>query len=245
MITVSNVFNRIPTLFADLAKLLTGDIDCSALTLSNYSKDNSPYLVLPQAVIYPKNVTDIKHTLAFAREYTMPVTVRGKGTGSTGGALGEGIILDLTRYFSQIRNINMMENTITVDAGVTVSSLLEKLHTWHYDIPILSTNDTHTTIGALIATKNTQSSSFRHGTIREWIEGLTVVVDTGEEHILQDGITPSGRLLGIYQEIFPFMTQEHPTIRASKPLTHDDATGAGGRTCQRVNRKFHRLDKAE
>lgn len=225
MITVSNLLTRIPPLFSDLAKILAGEIDCSLETLTKYSTDGSPYFVLPQAVIFPKNVTDIKHVLSFAREYTMPVTVRGKGTAKTGGSLGEGIIIDMTRYFSQIRNINMMENTVTVDAGVSVASLLEKLHGWQFDIPLLGEKNDTSTIGALVATKSTRSGSFHHGTVREWVESLTVVVDTGEEHKIADGITPSGRLLGIYQAVFPLLTKENPTLRASKPTNNDDATG--------------------
>ncbi len=225
MITASSILSRIPPLFADLAKIIAGEIDCTNATLTKYASDGSPYFIIPQAVIYPKNVTDIKHVLSFAREYTMPISVRGRGTARSGGCLSEGIILDMTRYFSQIRNINMMENTITVDVGVSLNSLLEKLHAWHYDIPVISTSDKSTTVGALVATKSASMSSFHHGTIREWIEGLTVVVDTGEEHHIADGITPSGRLLGIYQSVFPLLAKEGPILRAAKPNMHDDASG--------------------
>lgn len=225
MITASSLLTRVPPLFLDLSKILSGELDCSHSTLTKYSADNSPYIVMPQAVIFPKTATDIKHVLSFAREYTMPVTVRGKGGARTGGALGEGIILDMTRYFNQIRNINMLENTVTVDAGVTVSSFLEKLNGWHYDIPLLTLQDKEATIGALLATKSSSPGSFSQGTIREWVEGLTIVVDTGEEHRIADGITPSGRLLGIYQSIFPLLTKESGILRAAKPTLHDDATG--------------------
>ncbi len=225
MITASNILSRVPPLFTDLAKIIAGEIDCTQNTLTKYSIDGSPYTVLPQAIIYPKNVTDIKHVLSFAREYKIPITPKGKGGGRSGGSLGEGIILDMSRYFSQIRNINILENTITVDAGVTVSSLLDKLHAWNYDLPAISMNEKDSTVGALIATKSASGSSFHHGTIREWIESLTVVVDTGEEHNIEDGTTPSGRLLGIYQSLFPLLMQEGPILRASKPLSFDDASG--------------------
>lgn len=222
---VSNFLNRVPSLFSDLAKIIAGDIDCSQEILAEYSTDNSPYVVLPQAIIFPKNATDIKHVLSFAREYSMPVSIRGGGSGGSGGALSEGIIIDTRRYFDQIRNVNMMENTVTVDAGVTLGALLEKLHAWKFDIPLFIGLDPHATIGGLIATKSSSGSSFHHGTIREWIEGLTLVLDNGEEHFLADGIAPSGRLLGIYQELFPLLTKEAPILRASKPKSHDDATG--------------------
>lgn len=221
----SNFLTRVPPLFADLAKIIAGEIDCSVTTLQAYSSDGSAYQVPPQAVLYPKNVTDIKHILGFAREYTIPVTIRGSGSARSGGALGEGVILDMTRHFNHIRNITMMDNTITVDAGTKVGELLEKLHGWHFDIPFFTGIDKSSTVGAVVATKSSSSSSFHHGTIREWVEGLTVVVDNGEEHTIADGITPSGRLLGIYQEVLPLLAKEAPILRAAKPKSHDDATG--------------------
>lgn len=225
MITVSNPFSSIPPLFSDLASILAGEMDCSQKTLTKYSNDGSPYSVRPQAVVYPKNSTDIKHVLSFSREYTMPVTIRGNGGSRTGGSLGEGIIIDLSRYFTHIRQINMMEHTITVDAGVSVKNLREKLHGWRMDIPLLTAQDNDSTIGALVSTKNNTPTSFHFGTIREWVEALNVIVDTGEEHRISDGITPSGRLLGIYQALFPLLAQHGPTLRAAKPHAHDDATG--------------------
>lgn len=225
MIKVSNPFSNIPPLFSDLAKALAGEIDFSKNILESHSYDNSPYTVRPQTVVYPKNSTDIKHTLSFAREYTMPVTVRGNGKGNQGGCLGEGIIIDLTRYFTHIRQVNMLEHTITVDTGVTVKELREKLRGWKMEIPILTAQDNEATIGALLATKSSNPSSFHFGTIREWVEALTVVVDTGEEHRIADGITPSGRLLGIYQSIFPILSSAGPILRAVKPEMSDDATG--------------------
>ncbi len=225
MKTVSSFITRVPPLFTDLSKVLEGEIDCGHETLSKYSKDGSPYFVLPQAVIYPKNTTDIKHVLSFAREYAMPVSVRGCGGARNGASLGEGIILDMTRYFNHIRNVNMVENTITVDAGVSVGLLLEKLNSWHFDIPLLAFGDRDASIGALVATKSSSPSSCRHGSVREWIESLTVVVDNGEEHHLVDGVTPSGRLLGIYQEVFPLISQESSVLRAAKPKSRDDSTG--------------------
>ena len=225
MVKVYSPFTSVPSLFSDLAKILAGDIDCSQETLKKYSTDASPYTVRPQAVIYPKNGNDIKHVISFAREYTMPVTVRGNGSGSNGGALGEGLVLDLARYFDKIRHINMLDQTITVDAGVNIKILRERLHSWNVDIPILTAQHNSGTVGSLVSTKSVVATSFHYGTIREWVEAITVIVDTGEEHRIADGVTPSGRLLGIYQAIFPLLSMYGPTLRASKPENSDDATG--------------------
>ncbi len=225
MFKVSNPFSSVPPLFEDLARSIVGEIDCSPQSLEKYSNDGSPYTIRPQAIVYPKNGTDIKHIISFSREYTIPITIRGNGTAKTGGALGEGVVIDMTRYFNHIRQINMLEGTITVDAGVSVKSLRENLHGMHMDIPLLTAQDNDSTVGALVSTKSATPTSYRYGTIREWVEGMTIIVDSGEEHRIADGITPSGRLLGIYQSIFPILTSDGPILRAVKPEINDDATG--------------------
>lgn len=225
MQTVSSLFSGVPPLFVGLAKSISGDIDCSKRTIDEYSSDESPYSVIPRAIIYPKNATDIKYIIAFAREYSIPITVRGGGTNKNGGVLGEGIIIDISKYFIQIKQINMMEHTLTVDAGVTLKTLRAKLHGWNVDVPVLTSSDEYATIGGLIATKSGTPTSFHSGTIREWIESVSVVVDTGEEHRIADGITPSGRLLGIYKSVFPILSEGGPTLRAEKPENNDDASG--------------------
>lgn len=199
MTTVSSLFSKVSPLFSGIAETISGEVDCSFETLSLYARDASSYYIQPQAVIYPKNATDIKHILAFARELKMPVTVRGLGNGEHGGCLSEGIILDLHRHFNQIRHINMLEQTVTVDAGVSVAEFIKKLHTWQFDIPCLDEFDTTASVGAYVATRSISSSSFHYGSVRCWIEGVRVVVDNGEEHNIADGIAPSGILLGIDQ----------------------------------------------
>lgn len=225
MKVVSNLFSSVPPFFAELAKTLAGEIDCSSQTLNTYSTDTGAYHIRPQAVIYPKNVGDIKNIIIFSREYSMPITVCGGQSSGTGGSLGEGIVIDMTRHFNRIRHVNMIEHTVTLDAGVSLHELKNKLHAWNMEIPVLPEGDTQGTIGGLLATKSATASTFHHGTIREWIESVTLVVDTGEEHHIRDGITPSGRLLAIYQKIFPLLTEQGPILRASKPENADDASG--------------------
>jgi FAD/FMN-containing dehydrogenase len=225
MLTVSNIFSSVPPLFAKLAKIISGDIDCSHLALKAHSTDGSPFAVHPQAILYPKTTSDIKHAISFAREYGIPLTVCGGQNANSGGSLGEGITIDMTRYFSHIRRVNMMDNTITVDAGVLIDDLIEKLSSWNLEIPMLEIQESRATVGGSVATKSATASTFYAGTIREWIEGLTVVVDSGEEHTIKDGITPSGRLLGIYQSIFPLITSFGPILRAGRREHSDDATG--------------------
>lgn len=225
---MKEVYNKgtsILPLFLPLSQIISGEIDCSYETCNLYSTDNSQYKVTPQAVIFPKNVRDIKNIISFSHENKIPVTIRGGGTSSSGSSLCEGIIIDMKKHFNNISQINKNENTVTVGSGVKVEDLINFLTANGFDIPLLSYSSGEETIGGVFATKSVTSSSFLYGTIREWVECVSVVLDNGEEHLIKDGITPSGRLLGIYQEVFPYLTRESPHIRASRPDNNEDSTG--------------------
>lgn len=176
-------------------------------------------------MLYPKSTHDIKQALIFSHEYKIPLTVCGGLSAGTGGGLTEGILIDLRKHYNKIRQVNMVEQTVTVDAGAQSKDLLEKLKEWNLDLPVLQREDPFSTIGGELATKSCSQSTFKEGTIREWVESITVILDSGEEHTIQDGVIPSGRLLSIYQAVFPFITVHAPEIRADKPNNAEDASG--------------------
>ncbi len=104
----TNLFSHVHPFFSELARGLAGEIDCGEQTLLAHSTDGGAYQIRPQAVVYPKNVGDIKNVIIFAREYSMPVTVCGGHSAGSGGALSEGIVINMTRHFNKIRHVNMM-----------------------------------------------------------------------------------------------------------------------------------------
>lgn len=221
MITPSNL----TPLFAKLTPLISGEIDCSPTTISVYSTDMSPYAVWPQAIIYPKNIDDIKQVVIFARKYNIPITTKGNGSRRNGGSLGEGIILDMSRYFNNVQKINSSENTVTVGSGISIKSLREKLKAINICIPILTTQENESSAGGFISTKSTTASSFAYGTAREWVESIKIILDDGEEYLISDGIEMSGRLLEVYQNILPTLTENEILLNINKPNETDDSTG--------------------
>lgn len=72
-----------------------------------YSVDASIYTLTPQAIVLVESADDAAAALAVARERRVPITARSAGTNLTGGAIGEGIILDFSR----------MHRVIEIDAG--------------------------------------------------------------------------------------------------------------------------------
>lgn len=225
MTTEFTRLKEVSPLFNLLGEKISGDIDCSYETLSKNSRDNSSSRIWPRAVIYPKTTTDIKEVISFSLEYKIPIAVRGNGTCESGGSLTEGIQLDMTRYFDKIKNIEVFNNSVTLEAGVVAKDLQAKLNSWELEIPIINETNANKSIGGMLANKEISSTSLMNGSIREWVESITIILDNGEEHKIEDGITPSGRLLEIYEKIFPLISKNEESIRISKPQTIFNTSG--------------------
>lgn len=211
--------------FAGLGDGLSGEIDSSIETLSRYSTDGSSFTVFPQAIVYPKTVHDIKRCISFSKQHEIPLVVRGAGQAGTGGCLGEGIVLDMTRHFNITSHIDPKEGTVTVDAGVSIQDLQRNLSLWGMEVPLFVTNDDTGTVGGFFATRSVTASSFSYGSIREWVDAVTVILSTGEEHLVKDGVTMSGQLLDIYEKTVPYIQSQFGIVRAAKPENMEDSTG--------------------
>src|SRR3954466_2688249 len=88
-----------------------------------YATDASAYREMPLAVTMPKSVADIKKLIAFARaEGTslIPITA---GTSLAGQVVGNGIIVDVSKYFTKILELNTQESWVRVQPGVVRDEL--------------------------------------------------------------------------------------------------------------------------
>lgn len=223
--TTASRHASIPPLFAALGETLEGDIDGSPETLLAYSEDVALRAVRPQVVIYPKTTNDLRRILRQASEYTIPVTLRGKNTSRHGAALGEGIVVDMSRYFDAISSLNALEKTVTVEPGCTVRDVVLKLQSWGLTIPVLSLDVWDGTIGGLVANGGISSVTHMYGALHTWIQEITFMLPNGEEHRIAPNISPSGSLLNVYEKLFPVLTENMERIRRNTPDTIDQGGG--------------------
>src|SRR5256886_8525626 len=82
------------------------------LTRQLYATDASLYQLEPAAVAFPSTAKQASAIIHAADEANMPVTPRGAGSGLSGGALGDGLIVDFSRYNRQITDLNLEARTV-------------------------------------------------------------------------------------------------------------------------------------
>ncbi|VEI13641.1 FAD-binding and (Fe-S)-binding domain-containing protein [Trueperella bialowiezensis] len=114
---------REATLADLIAARISGEVDGSVRVRAEYSTDASNYRVPPRLVVFPKDADDVAATLTVCRDRGVPFTSRGGGTSVAGNAVGEGVVLDFSRYMNKILEIDPQARTARVQPGVVMSDL--------------------------------------------------------------------------------------------------------------------------
>lgn len=111
------------SLAEELRTLISGEVDDSTRVRALYSTDASNYRVIPSIVCFPHDSRDVALILGAARQAGVPVTSRGGGTSVAGNSIGEGVVIDFSRYMNQILDIDPVARTARVQPGVIMSDL--------------------------------------------------------------------------------------------------------------------------
>lgn len=138
------------------------------------------FKTLPDFVVQPKNVDEIKKVLAFANDLKIPVVPRGAASWGFGGVIptNAGIVIDLSP-FRKIVAIDTAQKTVTVEAGarwsdIDIMAKKEGLCLMTYPSSKFST------VGGWISTGGYGINSFKYGHLSKQIVSMTVVTGTGE-----------------------------------------------------------------
>ena len=158
-------------------------------TRSVYTSDASIYRRLPAAVIEPRSVDDVREALELATTNGWPITARGGGTSVAGNAIGDGLVIDTSRHFNRILDIDPVAMTATIEPGVVCDQLRDAaaVHGLTYG-PDPSTHS-RCTIGGMVANNACGSHSVAWGTSADNLVAVTVMLADGRLVELEAGGT--------------------------------------------------------
>lgn len=106
-----------------LAKELAGELYLDDVMRTIYATDASAYREMPLAVAIPKDESDIQKLIAFAHKNNSSIIPRTAGTSLAGQVVGNGIIVDVSRTFTKILELNKEEHWVRVQPGVVRDEL--------------------------------------------------------------------------------------------------------------------------
>src|SRR5947207_11566694 len=99
------------------------DVRFDNLTRQLYATDASIYQIEPIGAAFPKSAQQAAAVIRAAADAGVSITPRGAGTSLSGGAIGEGLIVDFSRYNRQIVDLGIDRRTVRVGAGVVLDQL--------------------------------------------------------------------------------------------------------------------------
>ncbi|OZI62380.1 FAD-binding oxidoreductase [Bordetella genomosp. 11] len=133
-------------------------------------------------VVRPRNTTEVAAVMRLCRQSGTPVVPQGGNTGMSGGAApddsGAQVILSLNRM-TRIREVDPVNNTMTVDAGVLLADVQRAARDAGRYFPLSLGAEGSCTIGGNLATNAGGTAVLRYGNTRDLALGLEVVLPDG------------------------------------------------------------------
>lgn len=204
----------------ELRSQIQGDIADDLLTRAIYATDASNYQITPLAVITPKCASDLSYILDFAYKNKISITSRGAGTSLVGQTIGEGIILDFTKYMNQLLDVNPAEKYAWVEPGIVRDELNQSLseHRLHF-APDPATSS-RATVGGMIANNSSGTRSILYGKTIDHVIELEIMLITGETILcknlqhseLEDKCQLQNREGEIYRSLVSIVTNNEEEI---------------------------------
>ena len=141
---------------------------------------------IPAAVAVPADADDVAALVRWAASSETALIARGSGSGMAGGAVGPGIIVDLSRLDS-IGSIDTERRRVMVGPGAVRGTVNEKARAQKLRFPVDPSSGAFCTIGGMAATNAAGAHTLRYGATRAWVTALDCIFDDGSRALIQRG----------------------------------------------------------
>ncbi len=177
-----------PTQQIATLKAANCEIAFDNLTRQLYATDASLYQIEPLAVAFPKTAREASAIIQAAAEAGTTVIPRGAGTGLSGGAVGDGLVVDFARHNRIIGKLNLEKRTVRVGTGVVLDQLNQFLHPQGLRFGPDVATSSRATIGGMIANDSSGSHTPVYGTTAQHVSELDIVLADGQVVTVAPGL---------------------------------------------------------
>jgi FAD/FMN-containing dehydrogenase/Fe-S oxidoreductase len=167
------------TQLTSLKQQLSGELYDSTLVKSLYATDASVYRELPYAVALPKTTADIKCLIEFAQSNALSIIPRAAGTSLAGQCVGDGIVVDVSKYMNAILEINTQEQWVRVQPGVVRDHLNTFLKPYGFFFGPNTSTANRCTMGGMVGNNSCGSTSIEYGSTRDHTLAIKAILSDG------------------------------------------------------------------
>lgn len=151
-----------------------------------YSEAAGIAQVVPRGVAVPLDADDAAALVRWAARTNTPLVPRGSGSSMAGGAVGEGVIVDLSRL-NAVSEVDRTSRTIRVGPGALRDQVDAAARVVELQFPVDPSSGAYCTVGGMASTNSAGAHTLRYGAMRPWVEALDVVFADGTRAELRRG----------------------------------------------------------
>jgi FAD/FMN-containing dehydrogenase len=189
------MINRLTLLdFNTLQKEFEGELYFDDSTLHTaqrrvYATDASVYQEMPLAVALPRTVEDIRKLIKFAGTQKTTLIPRAAGTSLAGQVVGKGIVVDISKHFGAILEVNAEEKWVRVQPGVIRDDLNKHLAQFGLLFGPETSTASRAMIGGMIGNNSCGLHSISWGTTRDHLMEVKALLSDGSETVFNNSQT--------------------------------------------------------
>jgi FAD/FMN-containing dehydrogenase/Fe-S oxidoreductase len=155
------------------------DVRFDNLTRQLYATDASIYQIEPIGAAFPRSARQASAVIRAAADVDLSVIPRGAGTSLVGNAIGEGLIVDFSRYNRQITDLDLEKRRVRVGAGVVLDQLNDFLRPNGFCFGPDVATSARATLGGMIANNSSGARCPVYGTTADHVISLEIVMADG------------------------------------------------------------------
>ncbi len=150
-----------------------------------YSSDASVYQEEPLAVAIPHHKADLLQLVAYANKHDITLIPRTAGTSLAGQVVGRGMVVDVSKHFNQIIELNVEEQWVRVQPGVIRDDLNAYLKPYGLMFGPETSTASRAMIGGMIGNNSSGLHSIVWGDTRQNLISAQVILDDGSEVVFE------------------------------------------------------------
>lgn len=219
-----------------LGEVFKGELDVSDETRDFYSHDASLFELKPEIVAFPKDTEDLKTVVKFVNDNRksnpeLSITPRSRGTDMSGGAIGQSIVLDVSKHMNQLIKASVKQ--ATVQPGMMYRDFEVETLKNGVILPSYPASRELASVGGMMSNNSGGEKSLEFGKTDNYVKELKMVLADGNEYVAKP-ITKAelvrkmsqddfeGKL---YKKTFELLEKHYDEIQAAKPNVTKDSTG--------------------
>jgi FAD/FMN-containing dehydrogenase/Fe-S oxidoreductase len=200
--------------------LFTGDSGIDNAQRILYSTDASVYQEKPIAVAIPKTVEDLKKLIHFANKHHITLIPRAAGTSLAGQVVGKGIVVDISKHFTKIVEVNEAERWVRVQPGVIRDDLNKHLAQFGLMFGPETSTANRAMIGGMVGNNSCGLHSIVWGASRDHLLETKMLLSDGSETVF--GVESDQNFQQIISESSENTLKKHIYSQLHQLLSSDD-----------------------